>query len=102
MRWWLAIPCLVAGAVLLETDAAADGPTGILQLGAGYAAKEGCSCAFVEGQTDAICTNYAVAPTTLPVTLQIDHSANTVTATTLGLSRIASFTKGAGCVLQGL
>ncbi len=73
-----------------------------VQLAAGYAAKEACSCVFVEGQSDDACTQYGVGPTGSSVTLTIDHTASTVTAKFAASTRVATFTAGQGCVLGGL
>jgi hypothetical protein len=102
MRRWMAFALFVATPLLVSGDAAADPPANELQLAAGYAAKETCSCVFVEGQTDAYCTNYGTVPTGVSVTVAIDHAANNVTATYVGTSRTATFTAGQGCVLAGL
>ena len=102
MRPWMAFSLLAATSLLVSSDASADPPANELQLAAGYAAKETCSCAFVEGQTDAYCTNYGTLPTGVSVTVAIDHTASTATATYLGTSRTATFTSGQGCVLAGL
>jgi CubicO group peptidase (beta-lactamase class C family) len=72
------------------------------QLATGYAAKESCSCVFVEGQSDASCTAYGVGPTGVAVTLVIDHGASSVTATYKTATRVAMFATGAGCTLGGL
>jgi hypothetical protein len=98
----LTFASVVAFALLTPGDAVAAGqPANEFQLGAGYAAKEACSCAFVEGQTDAYCTNYGVSPTGVSVTLTIDRSASTVTAVYATATRTASFAAGAGCTLAG-
>ncbi len=99
-RWFL-LGLAAAFAVLAVSDATASGQTADeLHIAAGYAAKESCSCAFTEGQTDAICVAYGASPTGTGVKVTIDHTANTVTATLLGISRVASFTAGAGCTLE--
>jgi hypothetical protein len=98
----LAFASVIAFALLAPGDAAAAGPSANeFQLAAGYAAKEACSCAFVEGQTDAYCTSYGISPTGVSVTLTIDHSASSVTATYATSTRTASFVAGAGCTLAG-
>jgi hypothetical protein len=97
-----AMACLGATALLVGNDAGADSPANELDLATGYAAKETCECVFVEGQTDAICTNYGVAPTGEAITMAIDHTANTVTASFVTSKRVASYMSGAGCVLAGL
>jgi hypothetical protein len=103
MRRPLVLSLLVAGLALsVESDAVADPPADLFQLAAGYAAKEACSCAFVEGRPDAFCTTYAVTPTGVGVTVAFDHSAGTVTTTFATASRVAQYTSGTGCVLQGL
>jgi hypothetical protein len=94
-------PRRASGADVPSSDPLAGSPAGTLQLAAGYAAKEVCSCVFVEGQTDAICTPYGVTPTGVNPKVAIDHTGNTVTTTLLGTSRVAQFTSGQGCVLQG-
>jgi hypothetical protein len=96
----LAFASVVAVALLMPSDAAAAGPVANeFQLAAGYAAKEACSCAFVEGQTDAYCTNYGISPTGVEATLTIDHTAATVTAKFQTATRTATFVAGAGCTL---
>ena len=94
------LACLVALACFVVSDAAAGPAANVFQIAAGYAAKEICSCVFVETQTDAICTPYGTAPTGVNPQVTIDHTANTVTTTLLGSTRTASFTAGQGCVLQ--
>jgi hypothetical protein len=87
-------------ALIAPSDAPVPGPVANeFQLAAGYAAKEACSCAFVEGQTDAYCTNYGVQPTGVEVTLTIDHTATSVTAKFQTATRTATFVAGAGCTL---
>jgi hypothetical protein len=101
MRWL--VRSTIALTLLVPCDVLADPPANELQLLVGYVAKETCSCVFVEGQTDAYCTNYGTLPTgQSSVTVAIDHTANTVTAGFAGTSRVASFTSGRGCVLAGL
>ena len=106
MRRTFGLATLGSVILLLASGALAappDHPANEFQLLTGYVAKEGCSCVFVEGQTDAYCTNYAIAPTGYNnITVAIDHTANTVTATFSGSTRTATFTAGKGCVLAGL
>ncbi len=105
MRRSLALSLLASTALFVSSDASAAPPAPPateFQLLTGYGAKEACSCVFVEGQTDAYCTNYAVLPTGYSdLKIVIDHTANTVTATFVGNSRTAAFTSGQGCVLAG-
>jgi hypothetical protein len=82
------------------SDAAAGPSANVFQIAAGYAAKEICSCVFVETQTDAICKPYGTTPTGENPQVAIDHTANTVTTMFLGSTRTAAFTAGQGCVLQ--
>jgi hypothetical protein len=105
MPRWIAVTLVAMTPLLVSSDASAgppDPPANLYQLAAGYTAKETCSCSFVEGQTDAYCTNYGVSPTGENIKVTIDHTASTVTATFLGTTRTATFTAGQGCVLAGL
>jgi hypothetical protein len=102
MRRALLVGLLVVPSLFVGPDASADPPANTAQLAMGYAAKEACSCALLEGRSDSFCTTYGVQPTGLSVTLAIDHTANTVTASLLGASRVATYTAGTGCVLAGL
>ncbi len=99
-RWFL-LASATTMAVLAVSDAIASGQTADeLHIAAGYAAKESCSCAFTEGQTDAICIPYGESPTGTGVKVVLDHTAKTATATLLGNTRVASFAAGAGCTLE--
>ena len=102
MRRSMALVVLASATVLLAGEASAGTPANELQLAAGYAAKETCSCVFVEGQSDAYCTNYGSLPTGVQLKITIDHTANTVTGQYLTATRVATFTSGHGCVLAGL
>jgi hypothetical protein len=78
------------------------GPVDAGHLLAGFSAKETCSCAFVDGQTDAYCNAYGQdAPFTSTIT--IDHAAKMVTAVSVdfgGVTRTAHAVDGAGCTLD--
>lgn len=92
-------------------DAAADagsdaaggvpGAVGAADLLTGFGSKEGCSCVFVDGQTDAYCTQFAQAAGYMSQ-ITIDHAAKSVSAMFFGVTRTAHFTDGAGCELDGL
>jgi hypothetical protein len=69
------------------------------QLLTGFAAKEGCSCAFTVGQTDAYCTSFA-QQAGFHVTVTFDHTGNVVTASFAGTTRTAHYVAGAGCTLD--
>lgn len=98
----LGLLVLVAfGAFSGARDARADGPATVFQLLTGYAAKEGCSCVFVVGQTDSYCTAFAQAAG-LTTTVTIDHTAQTLSASAAGTTRTARVVKGGGCQLDGL
>jgi hypothetical protein len=95
---------LVAGAASLAfflAPARAKQPAtaDVFQLLLGFSAKESCSCAFVDGQTDAYCQAFGQQPG-YAVTVVIDHTANTVSSSYAGLTRTAHATTGAGCVLD--
>jgi hypothetical protein len=90
----LGLACVGVSGVVAAQNASS------LQIAAGYAAKETCSCVFVEGLADAACSTYGTAPTGVNPKMTIDHTGNTVTANLLGTTRTAAFTAGQGCVLQ--
>ncbi len=88
-------------------DAASDasggvpGPVGAADLLTGFGSKEGCSCVFVDGQTDDYCTQFAQAPGYMSQ-ITIDHAGKSVSAMFFGVTRTAHFTDGAGCRLDPL
>jgi hypothetical protein len=88
-------------------DAGSDGaggvpaPVGAADLLTGFGSKEGCSCVFVDGQTDAYCTQFAQAPGYMSQ-VTIDHAGMSVSAMFFGVTRTAHFTAGAGCKLDPL
>lgn len=48
--------------------------TGLLHLGAAYAAKEACSCLFVSGRSLEACTAYIkVSPDVAKITVDVDN-----------------------------
>jgi hypothetical protein len=98
----IALAVLASAALFVASDASAGPPADEFQLVTGFAAKETCSCVFVEQQSDAYCTNYGTAPTGVSVTVAIDHTGSKVTATFSTSQRVATFTAGKGCVLAGL
>jgi hypothetical protein len=102
MRRTIALAAFALAAFFASGVASAGSVANEFQLATGYAAKEACSCVFVAQQSDAYCTNYGVSPTGVAVTLVIDHTASTVTASFSSTSRVATFTSGKGCVLAGL
>ena len=101
LRVVLAVALAAALAIALLPRARAGGGAGALQLLTGFSAKEVCSCAFVVEQTDAYCQAFGQQPG-YDVTITIDRTAKTATATFLNATRTAHFVDGAGCTLDGL
>lgn len=89
------------GLTLLAAPKADARPATMFELLTGFAAKEGCSCAFVVEQSDEYCRDFA-QPGIAPVEVVIDHAGKTVTAKFLATSRTSRFTEGAGCLNDAL
>ncbi|MEQ1567609.1 MAG: hypothetical protein ABMA64_18345 [Myxococcota bacterium] len=73
---------------------------GVLSLAAGFAAKETCSCRFVQGRTAEECAAWVrVSPDVARV--WVDPEARTVEAKALGFARTtARYVDGQGCRLE--
>jgi hypothetical protein len=93
----LAIPFVMLG----DGRARASGPVTAVDLLLGFSAKETCSCAFVDGQTDKYCTAFGQQEGYV-VDIAIDHTGMVVTSTLAGISRTSHATTGQGCVLDAL
>jgi hypothetical protein len=100
----LVVALLGVPALLLSGDSVrADRTANLLELATGFSAKEGCSCAFVVGQTDAHCQDFAQPPgVSFTLDITIDRDAQTVTSGLGDLSRTARFVAGVGCTLDPL
>ena len=70
-----------------------------LAVGNGFSAKEACSCAFVVEQTDEYCSAYGQTGA-FPSAITVDRAHKTVTSSFAGVTRVARFTDGAGCILD--
>ena len=108
MRRALVALSLLASLTVARQAARADsdggpvpGPVSEFAVLLGFAAKESCSCVFVDGQTDAYCNAFGQDPPYM-VTLSFNHQTQVVTSTYLGASRTAHATAGAGCTLDPL
>jgi hypothetical protein len=97
MRRFVALALLLTPIVIASHDATA-APAGVIDLLTGFAAKESCSCAFVVGQSDAYCIKFGMQ-SAFAATITIDHTAKTVSASAVGLTRTAHLGAN-GCLLD--
>lgn len=92
---------LVGLAVLTSGGRVRAREANIFHVLTGFSSKETCSCAFVVEQTDEYCTAFG-QPAGYALTLSIDRSAKTVTASFGGVSRVARMKDGEGCLADAL
>ena len=76
-------------------------PAGLVEILAGFSAKESCSCAFVADQDDAYCKEFGQAGG-IPVEVSFDRTAKIATAKVDVITRTAHVTEYGGCVLDPL
>jgi hypothetical protein len=88
----VALVVLAIGVVALDARRAA-------RIWAGLAAKQTCSCVFVDGRDQAACLR-DLPPATDGVQVAVDREAGSVRARSLLADRIARHRDGSGCALQ--
>jgi len=93
------LPSVAFALAVLAAPARADAPVTLVDILAGFSAKESCSCAFVVGQTDAYCQEFGKTGG-FDVEVRIDRAARAVESRFAGVSRTARV-DGDGCKLDG-
>ena len=99
-----ALSLLVLACVIVATgapDRARADDASAFDVLTGFSAKEGCSCAFVAGQTDDYCTQFAQVQG-YTVSVSFDRANDVASATFATVTRTAHYVDGVGCTLDAL